>query len=219
MGNNALAQTCLWLLHNKYLKIYSEPFLKEIAIGSDFLNNLPLPANVPMHFVYGDVKGYLDSFENIKDTAFMLFNLAKFVKSACKNITKFQKLSEYSDFVQFSNTLQNINPKTDLELLKTINNLDDKILLRVASQQEAIIRDMMMNNEIRSVALSFAEMACQNPQVTGFFQILGVLSDGIEALSPVTLAFNLYFAMRRVFFSGQAHDMFIPVDSAVTMLR
>lgn len=219
VGNDALAQTCLWLLHNKYLKIYSEPFLKEIAVGSDFLNNLPLPANVPMHFVYGDVKGYLDSFENIKDTAFMLFNLAKLVKSAGKNIAKYQKLSEYSDFVQFSNTLQNVNPKTDLELLKTINNLDDKILLRVASQQEAIIRDMMTNNEIRSVALSFAEMAYQNPQVTGFFQILGVVSDGLEALNPVTLAFNLYFSMQRVIFSGQAHDMFVPVDSAVTMLR
>lgn len=220
VGNDTLAQNCLWLLHNKYLKIYSEPFLKEIAVGSDFLNNLPLPANVPMHFVYGDVKGYLDSFENIKDTAFMLFNLAKLVKSAGKNIAKYQKLSEYSDFVQFSNTLQNFNPKTDLELLKTINNLDNKILLRVANQQEAIIRDMMTNDEIRSFALSFAEMASQDPQVTGFFQILSMVSDILgEDLNPVELAFNLYFSMQRVIFSGQAHDMFVPVDSAVTMLR
>ena len=219
IGNDALAQTALWLLHNKYLKIYSDPFLKEIAVGSDFLNNLPLPANVPMHFVYGDVKGYLDSFEEIKDTAFMLLDLAKFAKSAGKNIDKLKKLDEYSDFVQFRNIVENSNPKNSVEMLQAINKLDDKILLRLPGQQKAIIWDMMTNKEIRAFALSFADMVYQNPILTHLIQIAQAVNDVRDALNPITLAFNLFPAMQRVIFSDQAHDMFVPVNSAIAGLQ
>jgi len=216
MGNDALAQTVLWMLHNKYLSLYTDPFLKEIAVGSNFMNNLFLSENVPMHFIYGDVTGALKTLENVKNVTFAVYNLAKFAKSL-KDMGKYLKLSEYEDFVKVNNAIEQSNPKNTSELLQTINKLDDKILLRVASQKEEILKELLKN--YRNLSFSFAEMISQNPQVTGFFELAETVStivlDGISNLNPASFAFNLYFSSQRVIFSGEAHDMFVPVSSAI----
>ncbi len=214
-----IARSLLWFLHNRYQLPHYDPFWKEIAVGSDFMK-LTLPANVPMHFVYGDVKGYLDGFEGIKDNAFAVFNIMKLLKSLGSQISKFKKLTDYMDYVQTLNTLDNFKHASDLDLLKTINALDDRILLRLASQQEEILKDILLNDELRGLAFSFVENVAQDPQVSGVLQIVSSTIDlANKNLNPFELTFNLFFAVQRLIFADQGHDLFVPVSSAVAGLH
>lgn len=180
---------------------------KDLAVGSDVVS-LPFPANVPMHFIYGDITSSLDGLEKIKEGLFLLFNLAKIVKTLRGRMDELEEaaapLEEIHSRAILDNKIMDEATFKEVTKLLTRNNM-----LRLQAFLKAVL-------SIAQNGMSFIEMFTQSPlftKLTQIGEIAGVAMGGAAGL--VKTPFDLYFAIQEVIFSGQPHDFFVPKWSAV----
>ncbi len=180
---------------------------KDLAIGSDVVN-LPFPANVPMHFIYGDVKYSLDELEKVKNTVVLFLKLASLAKTLIQlpgRVNELSKAAAPLEKVHSRAILEDgIMDKATFEEARKLLNKNN--LLRFQEFMKALL-------EFAQNGMSFAEMAKFSPNITGLMQVGGVALDGAAGL--LTMPVDLYFVIPRLIFSGQAHDKFVPVNSAI----
>ena len=213
LGKDRLAYRVLELFYSKMGGMPSKEAWRDLAVGSDVVR-LPFPANVPMHFIYGDVTSSLDNLEKIKDFAFLIFNLVKLwktFKDLPKNIEKLQKeIDPLNEEVRQVITGEKYMDNAALEAIAKKAN--DKELLKLKEFAKAL------NSFLQSCfsAASFADNFAQDPLFTKLTQIGEVAGVALGSLSGLlTTPIDLYFVIQRLLFSGQPHDTFVPKYSAI----
>ena len=181
---------------------------KDLALGSEVVS-LPFPANVPMHFIYGDITSSLGGLEKVKDVLFLLKDLADLAKTLKDLPGRIDELAEAS---------------APLDKIFTRAILEDGVMDEATFKEVAklISRNNMLRLQeflkaqlsVAQTGMSFIEMFAQSPNFTKLMQIAGVAwGGGIGLLKTFTV--DLYFAIQDVIFSGQPHDLFVPKWSAV----
>ena len=212
-GIDRLAYRILKYFPGMCTDIYATtPQWKDLAVGSDVVN-LPFPANVPMHFIYGDVTYSLDKLENMKNLLFFASGICKIIKAFGSNITKYQDLTDYLEDLDILKEFTRLQGKylDSFQLLKALAMLDNEVL-RVVAEQREIIMDLV-KKVIKDFGIPFAEMASDSPTFTGLMQIGDVAMGGAAGLLKTPI--DLYFVIQRLIFSGQPHDLFVPKWSAI----